>query len=755
MGVHGFLTFLRRYFPSAFVQSWPRGKVGFVNYDLNGEIHRAWEKAGMGSETIDPKLLEAKIQFLLIERFKELQKIFRPKYGTIVCIDGIAPLSKMQQQKQRRFAAHRKIIPKFDRNSISPGTAFMFNLDDFLTAQFSELRAKSELPPYFIYSGHRTPGEGEHKIFDYLRSGKISAAIPAHETEICHLVYGDDADLVINCLISPVEKLYVVRENNLVVDIQRLRGLISEKMSRRPHALYDFVLMVSLVGNDFLPTPAALRSVYRDTFDLRRFVRPTVNPDGSETYNFPLGIESIEGSVDLLLQIYGKLDIDLTYPDKTINWINFSRFIQTLSQFENYLIQIEISRVDVSENRLKKYATRVTPDGRQQFILRGHPADGSYSDVLYDMYDGEKTRVVNGYELFRGTTSFQNALYNMELSPKTFNFPFSDAVKLFGVINLPHPSFSQINNMALTFLSGLQWTYVYYIYGYNYINTEWYYNYYRAPLLSELSSCTQLSIEEFKTPVSDYQRPLLTQISQGLPAFTFYLSFPYAYPGMTQWTILHQLIGILPTTSSNLLPRDFNKLLSWTSPIIDLYPVQYVFDFDGMTLEDYGRAIIPFIQTSRIFQAVDNVIKQKKRFNLSNFQNKLPIVATPDNFYFQAYQTFYQKTFREIQSSGPDRGRGGFADRGRGDRGRGGFTDRGRGDGNQGRRGGDRGRGGFVDRGRGNQGRGGFADRGRGGQNRGGPRGSDRGRGRGGFGDRERGQNFSRQMTDRGRSKLY
>jgi len=119
----------------------------------------------------------------------------RPRKLLYVAIDGCAPRAKMNQQRTRRFAAARdtKILRDeaiqrgemtdadastlFDSNVITPGTEFMAELSThfefFLRKKLKEDDVWSGLE--IIYSGHDVPGEGEHKIMDYIRHSRMQS----------------------------------------------------------------------------------------------------------------------------------------------------------------------------------------------------------------------------------------------------------------------------------------------------------------------------------------------------------------------------------------------------------------------------------------------------------------------------------------------------------------------------------------------------------------------------------------------------
>jgi 5'-3' exoribonuclease 1 len=199
----------------------------------------------------------------------EVVKLTRPRDALFVCVDGPAPFPKLYQQKQRRFKAKSKVVEErdqysihstdyvsissFDSNCITPGTAFMDRLDQFLE---DWLRLNESLLNVgrIIYSSHRVPGEGEHKIAQYHRTLRFDPAFTSTHT---HVVYGLDADLIMIGLLSPLANYALLRDDITaeqgtcyhVLDITSLRAHIREEMG----SVRDYVLLTFFAGNDFLP----------------------------------------------------------------------------------------------------------------------------------------------------------------------------------------------------------------------------------------------------------------------------------------------------------------------------------------------------------------------------------------------------------------------------------------------------------------------------------------------------------------------
>jgi 5'-3' exoribonuclease 1 len=107
------------------------------------------------------------------------------------------------------------IANAFDSNCITPGTTFMSEISSRL---HTFIQAKLQNDPRWahlevVYSGHDVPGEGEHKIMQYIRDYKVG---PHYDPAVTHCMYGNDADLILLALATHEPNFCILRE---VMDI--------------------------------------------------------------------------------------------------------------------------------------------------------------------------------------------------------------------------------------------------------------------------------------------------------------------------------------------------------------------------------------------------------------------------------------------------------------------------------------------------------------------------------------------------------
>lgn len=261
--------------------------------DLNGIIHTSSQKIyKYGS--FEPKSLLKKSppinsgekDLLVFEdvlaSINSLITIVDPQ-EIVLCIDGVAPVSKQIQQRQRRFLS-KKTNGGFDSNCISPGTDFLYRLGLYLKDNIEKKLEHDWLNVTTIYfMDSLVPGEGEHKLFDFLRSNQPKII----DKKFNIIIVGNDADLImLSLLVSTLffkeNLIYILREDltskkldYLLVNINQFKKNIFNFAMDKPkfkhydfeYIVCDFVILCFMVGNDFLP-PIPLFNIYDGGLDL-------------------------------------------------------------------------------------------------------------------------------------------------------------------------------------------------------------------------------------------------------------------------------------------------------------------------------------------------------------------------------------------------------------------------------------------------------------------------------------------------------
>ena len=171
----------------------------------------------------------------------KLFQIIKPKNLLFISVDGVAPRTKMNQQRIRRYRKNTNmtmeeleiikekgidINNQFNSDAISAGTKFMFDLTTYIKNYIINKKkidknwAKIEI----ILTGADVPGEGEHKILEYIRTFKKSEK---YTKNIRHCIYGLDADLVMLALISHEPNIVLLREDNILA--KKKQKLLAKK----------------------------------------------------------------------------------------------------------------------------------------------------------------------------------------------------------------------------------------------------------------------------------------------------------------------------------------------------------------------------------------------------------------------------------------------------------------------------------------------------------------------------------------------
>jgi 5'-3' exonuclease len=498
--------------------------VNHLYLDCNSIIYDA-------VHTIDfSKLIETDVKTIIrfvFQKIEEYIALIQPDTNIFIAFDGVAPVAKLDQQRERRYKSfyQAEILKSIFENSskdqssgkkdawntaaITPGTTFMKELSDSTRNYFND--PKKYGVKKIIISPSDEYGEGEHKLFQYIRK------YPEEHSGSKTVIYGLDADLImlsINHL--PVAKeIYLFRETphfiqsinkdlepneSYLLDIPELARIITEDMQNgqdsQINRIYDYIFLCFFLGNDFLPHfPAA---------NIRT------------------------GGVDKMLNAY-KATIgsskEVLTDGKTIYWKNVRKIVQYLANLEEEYFKNEIK---LRNKREKFYYPTDTPEN----IYKKFDAIPTYERELEKRIDPFKA----GWK-----ERYYKCLFVFPLHLCTFKTPLSGAVMngegvadcAFEMRNgVKNDSEKEIEKISMNYLEGLEWTMKYYTT--DCPNWRWSYKYSYPPLFSDLIRYIPI-----------FERELV----------------PFVQP---QPVIpLVQLCYVLPFHSLKLLPKElYNKLSS-------------------------------------------------------------------------------------------------------------------------------------------------------------------------------------------------
>jgi len=270
----------------------PNNRIDNLYMDCNSIVYDVLRQLTSNSDIKTPYNQQSLDKFESLLCIKTAEKIhayidqISPRKTVMLAFDGIAPCAKMEQQRSRRYKSNMDAILRdklgdksgdgcisesysFSSISITPGTNFMNKLSNTIKQYFSD--AKKFNLDTLIVSCSDEIGEGEHKIFEYIRANA------SYHTNTTTVVYGLDADLIMLTLnhLHISKQIYLFREtpefiksidsslepNKLyVLNIPELGDAICAELCAqnvsgklRTNIISDYILMCFMLGNDFLP----------------------------------------------------------------------------------------------------------------------------------------------------------------------------------------------------------------------------------------------------------------------------------------------------------------------------------------------------------------------------------------------------------------------------------------------------------------------------------------------------------------------
>lgn len=584
-----------------------------------------------------------------------------------MAIDGVAPRAKMNQQRARRFRTAYEAeenmkkaikqgldIPKedpFDSNAITPGTEFMAkltsNLKYFIHKKMTEDSRWSNVR--VILSGHEVPGEGEHKIMQFIRTMKSQ---PEYNPNLRHCIYGLDADLIMLGLVTHDPHFSLLREEvtfgpgsqnksgdvhdqkffllhlsllreYMALEFQDLESEVSFEYDFE-RILDDFILIMYVIGNDFLPNLPDLH-INKGAFPLLigAFKQSIKHLDGYLNEGGKINFKRLGVWLDYLsefeLENFEKQNVDVDWFNKRLEdisiigekkrertgkllmlkdekkvvgllkpWLleNGCRPIAELTELANSnslpTLPLPNDLVTTHLEFIKKFALEAG-------ILIVH----SRSQNTY-----EATIDVDGISPYESEEEYQERVSDLRKTIKKYQSSnlfatedlMKDAKDLYDAkfINSKDKYYKdklhfsihdkeEMTEFTRHYLEGLQWVLYYYYKGCP--SWNWYFRYHYAPRISDISIGIQDMLEKKETEV---------HFEQAKPFKPF-----------------EQLMAVLPARSKKLMPDVYRSLMTEEhSPIIDFYPHEVDIDLNGKTASWEAVVLLSFVDENRLLAAL-------------------------------------------------------------------------------------------------------------------------------------------------------
>uniref|UniRef100_A0A8D3D5J7 5'-3' exoribonuclease n=1 Tax=Scophthalmus maximus TaxID=52904 RepID=A0A8D3D5J7_SCOMX len=561
--------------------------------DMNGIIHPCTHPEDKPAPKNEDEMMVA-----IFEYIDRLFNIVRPRRVLYMAIDGVAPRAKMNQQRSRRFRASKEgvelteekqrmreeviqrggylppeeIKERFDSNCITPGTEFMDNLAQCLRYYVAERLSND--PGWknvtVLLSDASVPGEGEHKIMDYIRRQR---AQPNHDPNTHHCLCGADADLIMLGLATHEPNFTIIREefkpnkprpcalcNQMGHEIKDCQGTAREKQGQHdefadtmPTSEQEFIFIRLCVLREYLARELTMASL-PFPFDFERSVDDWVFMCffvGNDFLPHLPSLEIREGAIDRLVNIYKDV-VHKTGGYLTENgYVNLER------------VELIMQAVGVAEDNIFKK--------RKEDDLYRH--DLLFLNSLFYV--------------------FCFLLYSSCCRPAQSSAGPSDGADGRGVKRKAEDSDSEPEPEDVVRLWEDGWKQRYYktkfdvdvsdedfrrkvVKSYGCASWKWYFPFHYAPFASDFKDIKEM-FTDFETDTKPFKP-------------------------------LEQLMGVFPAASGNFLPPTWRNLMSSPeSSIIDFYPDDFAIDLNGKKYAWQGVALLPFVDERRLRAALSDV----------------------------------------------------------------------------------------------------------------------------------------------------
>ncbi|KAM9190052.1 5'-3' exoribonuclease 1 isoform 5-T5 [Dugong dugon] len=622
MGVPKFYRWISERYPclSEVVKEHQIPEFDNLYLDMNGIIHQC---SHPNDDDVHFRISDDKIFTDIFHYLEVLFRIIKPRKVFFMAVDGVAPRAKMNQQRGRRFRSAKeaedkikKAIEKgetlptearFDSNCITPGTEFMARLHEhlkyFVNMKISTDKSWQGVTIYF--SGHETPGEGEHKIMEFIRSEK---AKPDHDPNTRHCLYGLDADLIMLGLTSHEAHFSLLREE------VRFGGKKTQRVCAPEETTFHLLhlsLMREYIDYEF----SVLKDKISFKYDIERIIDDWILMGFLVGNDFIPHLPHLHINHDALPLLYGTY---ITILPELAGYINESGHLN-LPRFEKYLVKLsDFDREHFSEVfvDLKWFESKV---GNKYL----NEAAGAAAEEAKNCEEKKKSKSKENIcwaALDKNESEAATSKDNLEDETEDddlFETEFRQYKRTYYMTKMGVDVVSDdfLADQAACYVQAIQWILHYYYHGVQ--SWSWYYPYHYAPFLSDIRNISTLKIHfELGKPFKPFE----------------------------------QLLAVLPSASRNLLPACYQHLMtSEDSPIIEYYPPDFKTDLNGKQQEWEAVVLIPFIDEKRLLEAMESCNHSLKKEERKRNQHSECLMYWYDRDTDFTYPSPWPEKFPDIQ----------------------------------------------------------------------------------------------------------
>lgn len=335
MGIPKFYRWLSERYPlinQAVDQNEFNMSIDYLYLDVNGIIHNATHSGHeMRLKPSDSDVAAAVVGYIEV-----ILSMVKPRKLLYIAIDGVPPRAKVNQQRKRRFRAAKELQEVqeankkfnkgdnqdlFDSNCITPGTEFMQNLDRNLKYMIAYKIETERLWHNLdvIYSGYDVPGEGEHKLMEFIREQKRKDQLDPNSY---HCIYGLDADLIILSLSLHMANFVLLREQIDFLSFKNVTKITTREIKSKTWQFTHISLLREYIKCDILSdlpsssTDPNVTAINSGEYDFERIIDDftfLITLCGNDFIPELPSLDIKQGGLDKMLEIYKYIYINLYF----------------------------------------------------------------------------------------------------------------------------------------------------------------------------------------------------------------------------------------------------------------------------------------------------------------------------------------------------------------------------------------------------------------------------------------------------------